>query len=180
MKRQILCLALVINLWACPVLGREIGWPAARADISHPKAALKKDTLQFPSIDEEKKERRILQAILARPEFRYDQMKVDPVRLPARYTAWIHDLLKKIAHLMARLFSRGSTSIRRKFDYPWLFSRYILMAKSSDADRSSPLRGIAWLLGQTGGCLDLRGANQGCLSQPLPGLAARVSSIELY
>jgi hypothetical protein len=72
----------------------------------HPeaRAILRRDAVPAPLLGEEgKKERQILQSILARPEFQYNQLKRDPLQLPSRYLNWFYWLLRKVALLMERI-----------------------------------------------------------------------------
>ncbi len=72
----------------------------------HPKAVsiLQRDSVPSPLAEEGKKEKQILQAILARPEFQFNQLKREPVQWPSRYLNWFSWLLKKIALALSRIF----------------------------------------------------------------------------
>jgi hypothetical protein len=100
----------------------------------HPKAAsiLGRDSVSFPLAEGEKggmKEMQVLQAILARPEFQYNQLRKDQVQWPSRYLNWFYLLLKKITLLMEKVFGgrkkRFKVSKHRQgllawFSNPWV------------------------------------------------------------
>ena len=101
----------------------------------HPKAAsiLQRDSAPSPLTEEGKeegkKENQILQAILARPEFQYNQLKRDAVQWPSRYLNWFNWLLEKITLALARFFggrrkwlkvSKTGPGLLAWFTNPWV------------------------------------------------------------
>ncbi|MEW6378438.1 MAG: DUF4129 domain-containing protein [bacterium] len=103
----------------------------------HPKAALilQRDAVP-PSLPAAKMERdrQILRAILARPEFQYNRLKKDPMRWTSRLMNRIFRLLEPIARFLGRLFGWRRNRLKMPAAWSglsWLFSPwtiYTLMA----------------------------------------------------
>ncbi|MEW5800700.1 MAG: DUF4129 domain-containing protein [bacterium] len=83
---------------------------------------LERDSAPSLYAEEGKKERQVLQTILSRPEFQYNQIKKDPVQWPVRFLNWVFWLFKKMVRFTAKIFNTMGNWFRTSTVRPGLLS----------------------------------------------------------